>query len=82
MELDVRGGEVSIDAAVGQAWDIFGTIDVLLYCCAVPGNLLICVIALYTVSHERQGCKCTLLRIYPSSGLKSFHVSVLEALST
>lgn len=39
VELDVKGGEASIDAAVGQAWDIFGTIDVLLYCSAVPGAL-------------------------------------------
>lgn len=39
VELDVRGGETSIDAAVGQAWDIFGTIDVLLYCSSVPGDL-------------------------------------------
>ncbi|KAG0628997.1 hypothetical protein M758_1G069100 [Ceratodon purpureus] len=39
VELDVRGGEASIDASVGQAWDIFGTIDVLLYCSAVPGAL-------------------------------------------
>lgn len=39
VELDVRGREASIDAAVGQAWDIFGIIDVLLYCSAVPGAL-------------------------------------------
>lgn len=39
VELDVRGGEASIDAGVGQAWNIFGTIDVLLFCSSVPGAL-------------------------------------------
>lgn len=47
VELDVRGGEASIDAAVGQAWDNFGTIDVLLYCSAVPGSLFLDVGTLY-----------------------------------
>ncbi|XP_073388732.1 uncharacterized protein [Physcomitrium patens] len=36
VELDVRGGEESIDAAVGRAWNIFGKIDVLIYCSTVP----------------------------------------------
>jgi len=39
VELDVRGGEASIDASVGQAWSVFGTIDVLLFCSSVPGAL-------------------------------------------
>lgn len=38
VELDVRGGEESIDAAVGRAWNIFGKIDVLIYCSTVPGT--------------------------------------------
>lgn len=31
IELDVKRGEASIDAAVDQAWDIFGKIDVPCY---------------------------------------------------
>lgn len=42
VELDVRGGEASIDAGVGQAWNIFGTIDVLLFCSSVPGIVPYC----------------------------------------
>jgi NAD(P)-dependent dehydrogenase (short-subunit alcohol dehydrogenase family) len=57
VELDVKGGEASIDAAVGQAWDIFGTIDVLLYCSAVPGNLLLDVGTLCKSCEI--SCRCT-----------------------
>ena len=56
VELDVRGGEASIDAAVGQAWDIFGTVDVLLYCSAAPGNLLIHVRILYYSCETTSSC--------------------------
>lgn len=38
VELDVRGGEGSIDASVGRAWEAFGGVDVLLHCSAIPGT--------------------------------------------
>lgn len=38
VELDVRGGESSIDASVGRAWETFGAVDILLHCSAIPGT--------------------------------------------